>query len=283
MNVMKRISIAAALVVVSASTTAAQVAALHASAEQRKTAHAPQRFSLTLDGNISDYSAAASEQAYGASLSYKIRPRTTIFGGFTQYNNFDVVDAQVQAGVTHVFSPRALVTASFTQGVGADVVAGTAVDLKLSGRASSHFEPFVEYNLSRYPKVTKPGFPSEEIDEQTITAGAEMPFNAKTSLTAAYQYSHATDREGAHGMSAFVTHQATPKLSVHLGGSYAGAERLVTVSTFAFLRHSETSGGSAGFSWQASKDASISFTYQYLKVHGFEHIQQFSPSLTWKF
>jgi hypothetical protein len=216
-------------------------------------------------------------------VSYKFRPRTTFFGGFTQYNNFDIVDAQIQAGVTHVFSPRAMVTASYTQGVGADVVAGNAVDLKLSGRASSHFEPFLEYNLSRYPKVTKPGFPAEEIDEQTVTAGAEMPLNAKTSLTAAYQYSHATDREGAHGLTAFISHQATPRFSVHAGGSYAGAERLVTVSTFAFLRHSETSGGSAGFTWQASPAASFSFTYQYLKVHGFEHIQQFSPSLNWKF
>jgi YaiO family outer membrane protein len=261
----------------------AQTQAIKASAAHHAAARAPEKTHLSLSAHISDYSESSAEQAYEATLSRKISARTTLFGGVTQHNNFDIVDAQVQAGVTHVMSPKAVVTASYTQGIGADVVAGQAVDLKLAGEMAPKFRPFVEYNFSRYKKTTEPGLPPGEIDEQTFTAGAEIPFHPKTALSAAYQYSHATDREGAHGGTAFITHHPSARLSFNAGASYAGAERLVVLSKFAFLRHVRTAGVNAGFTWSLSDRAELDFTYQFQRVRGFENIHQFTPAITWSF
>jgi YaiO family outer membrane protein len=276
-------ALAAVALIATAAPAAAQTAAIKASAAHHAAARAPQKTHVSISANISDYSEAAAEQAYQATLSHKISPRTTLFGGVTQHNNFDVIDAQIQAGVTHVLSPRAVVTGSYTQGIGADVVAGQAVDLKLAGELAPKLRPFVEYNFSRYKETTEPGVPPGEVDEQTFTVGGEIPFHPKTSLSAAYQYSHATDREGAHGGTAFITHHPSDRLSFNAGGSYAGAERLVVLSKFALLRHVETAGLTAGFTWALSSRAELDFTYQFQRVRGFENIHQFSPVITWGF
>ena len=173
---------------------AAQTAAVKASAAHHAAARAPQKTHLTVAGTLSDYSESSSEKQLEVTIAHKVSLRTTLFGSWTQHDNFDVVDAQMQAGVTHAISRRALVTASYTQGIGADLVAGNAIDLKLAGVVSPHLRPFIEYNFSRFEETAVAGAPRPEADEQTITLGAEMPFNAKTSLSAAYQYAHATDR-----------------------------------------------------------------------------------------
>lgn len=273
----------AAAMLATAAPALAQTAAIKASARHNDTARLPMRNSVTLTGNISDYSEAASEQQYGIQFTRKVSMRTSLFGGYTQHNDFDVLDGQVQAGITHALSRRALLTVSYTQGIGADLAAGNAVDVKLAGELSPHLRPFVEYNFSRYRETTVPDVPAGEVDEQTVTIGAQILFDAKTSLSAAYQYSSASDREGSHGATAFVTHAFTPRFSAHAGGSYAAAERLFIVSKYAFRRHLNTASATGGFTLKTGDRAEFDFTYQFNRVRDTENIHTFTPAFTWRF
>ncbi len=214
----------------------------------------PRRFRLdlgyryeALDQGFSDW------QQGSARLTVRLDRKTRAFVGLDQYRRFDVDDTQLTVGAVRTLPADVTLSAAFTYGFDAQVVARRVYEAEVGYRLAPWATPLLAYRHSSYPG---------DVSADIVTPGIELTWAPWVALRARYYYAHSSNAgDGSAGAGQLTVNPEGP-VSVYVGGAY-GRETFLAGTVVEVVRAVNVVTLSAGVIWRLSDRTGVRVDYAY--------------------
>jgi YaiO family outer membrane protein len=188
-----------------------------------------------------------------AQLTLRPGTATWLFVGADQYRRFDQDDTQVSLGATRTLGERLGLSARYTQGIGASVVAQRVWEVEAEYRLAAAATVGLRYRRSDFPG---------DVGVDLVSPGLELRWPPRVSVLLRYYYSQASDSGSGHAGSGRVTFYPEGRLHGYVGFAYgrepfqAGTVQEVTTAT-------DVATVSAGVIWRIRDSIGVRLDYAY--------------------
>jgi YaiO family outer membrane protein len=195
------------------------------------------------------------QQEFTLQLTRKLGTFDTLFGAVDQHNRFNELDTELTVGGSHIYPrQRTKVTASYTEGLGADEASEHAFEVKVGGEVNTHFEPEVKYEFKNY---------DPHLNTSVITLGALVPVVGSFSLAGGYQHSHGPSGDDGDAFSVTVKVNASRNVGLIVGGGYGDEHVLAKTQTEILRFDKKAFTVQGGFSWTIDARRTLGVSYEY--------------------
>jgi YaiO family outer membrane protein len=214
----------------------------------------PRRFRLDVGGQWSTLSQGLSDW-YQATVRLGVRPRkgTTLIVGADQYHRFGFDDTQLTLGGAQALPGDLTLSAAFTYGAEADVVARRVYEGELGARLTPWATGLLAYRHSDYV-----GGVSADI----VTPGVEVVWAPHLAARARYYYADTSNAGDGSAGALTLTFRPEGRVSPYVGVAY-GRETFLAGTVVEVVRGVDVLTLVAGVVWRISETLGVRLDYGY--------------------
>jgi YaiO family outer membrane protein len=213
--------------------------------------------------------AVPDQQEVMVTVARRLTPTSVVFAGIIHHNRFTNLDTQVSIGAEHSFHhARYSVNGSFTQGLGADVVADQIYDASISAKLTKRISPSLEYTWSQL---------ADDLHSTLVTPGAQVVIHPKVIvLTQFFSVKARGDVETAGTGNLMLL--PSPHWVILAGGGY-GSEEFLSETTNEVVRSVTAVSVVGGVIWQRAPGKGLQIMYNLQDRRGLYHVHSISFSV----
>lgn len=214
----------------------------------------PRRFRLDVGGQWATLSQGLSDWYQGTvRLGFRPWKGTTLIGGVDQFHRFGFDDTQLTLGVAQALPADLTVSAAFTYGVDAQVVARRAYEVEVGYRLTSWATPLLAYRRSEY---------AGGVTADIVTPGVEVVWAPYLSVRARYYYAHSSVAGDGSAGAMTLTFNPEGRVSVYVGGAY-GRETFLAGTVVEVVQGVDVVTAVAGAIWRITETLGVRLDYTY--------------------